>query len=258
MKQFFKFMFASFAGTLLTLLLILFLVIGMISSLVSMAEKEDVSIKPHTVLVINFDKPILDRAPNNPLEGFDFSAFKANQPLGMDDILKNIEKAATDPNIDGIYLDLSEISAGGANLVEIRTKLNAFKASGKFIISYSEAYSQSSYYLASLSNEIYLNPKGMLMFKGLNAQIVFLKNMLDKLEIEPQIIRGPNNKFKSAVEPLMLDKMSEANREQGVVLDRDEFVTMMDDYYTKRGWDLKTAIPETATLEKLDLAFVGI
>jgi len=214
MKQFFKFMFASFAGTLLTLLLILFLVIGMISSLVSMAEKEDVSIKPHTVLVINFDKPILDRAPNNPLEGFDFSAFKANQPLGMDDILKNIEKAATDPNIDGIYLDLSEISAGGANLVEIRTKLNAFKASGKFIISYSEAYSQSSYYLASLSNEIYLNPKGMLMFKGLNAQIVFLKNMLDKLEIEPQIIRGPNNKFKSAVEPLMLDKMSEANREQ--------------------------------------------
>ncbi len=214
MKQFFKFMLASFAGTLLTLLVILFIIIGMVSSLISMSEKEEIELKPNTVLLIKFDTPIADRSPNNPFESFDFSNFKSNQPSGLDDVLKNIEKAATDPNIAGIYLDLSEIASGMANLEEIRAKLMKFKESGKFIMSYSEGYSQASYYLASLSDEIYLNPEGMMLFKGLSAQLTFLKNMLEKLEIEAQIIRGPDNKFKSAVEPLMYDKMSEANREQ--------------------------------------------
>lgn len=214
MKQFFKFMLASVAGTLLTLLLIMFIMIGMIASLVSMAEKEEVTLKQNTILVARFDTPVLDRAPKNPFEGFDFSTFKSNQPMGLDDILKNIEKAATDPNIAGIYLDLSEVSAGMANTEEIRAKLVEFKESGKFIISYSEGYSQASYYLASVADEIYLNPEGMLMFKGMSAQLMFLKNMLEKIEVQPQIIRGPDNKFKSAVEPLMYDKMSDANREQ--------------------------------------------
>lgn len=214
MKQFFKFMFASFAGTLLTLIVLLFLMIGMVSALVSMADKEQVKLKPNSILVADFKTPVLDRGTKNPFENFDFSNFKSNNPIGLNDILANIEKASKDPNISGIYLDLSGINSGMANLEEIRTKLVEFKESGKFILSYSEGYSQASYYLASVSDEIYLNPEGMIMFKGLSAQLVFLKNMLEKLEIETQIIRGPNNKFKSAVEPLMLDKMSEANREQ--------------------------------------------
>jgi protease-4 len=214
MKEFFKFMFASLLGTLLTLLLLLFIFIGMISALVSMADNEQVKLKTNTLLTIKFDQPIVDRSSNNPLENFNFMSFKAENTLGLNDILKNIEKAAIDPNISGIYMDLSSMNVGMANLEEIRLKLLKFKESGKFIISYSEDYSQATYYLASLSNEIYLNPEGVVMFKGLSSQLAFIKNMLEKLEIEPQIIRGPNNKFKSAVEPLMYDKMSEANREQ--------------------------------------------
>ncbi|MDP2237629.1 MAG: signal peptide peptidase SppA [Bacteroidales bacterium] len=214
MKQFFKFMFASFAGTLLTLFVLLFIMIGMFSALISMAEKEQVKLKTNTVLVASFETPVVDRTTKNPFENFDFMSFKSNNPIGLNDILKNIEKAADDPNIAGIYLDLSELNTGMANMEEIREKLVAFKESGKFIISYSEGYSQASYYLASVSDEIYLNPDGMIMFKGLYTQIAFIKNMLAKIEVEPQIIRGPDNKFKSAVEPLMYEKMSEANREQ--------------------------------------------
>lgn len=214
MKQFFKFMFASVAGTLLTLILFLFLVVGLVASLISKAEKDEVSVKENTVLVAKFDTPILDRSLTNPFEGFDFSSFKSNRPLGLNDVLNNIEKAAADPNIDGIYLELSEINAGMGNLEEVRNKLMEFKESDKFIISYAEYYSQSAYYLATVADQIYLNPDGMLMFKGLYSQLAFLKNMLEKIEVEPQIIRGRDNKYKSAVEPLMLEKMSEANREQ--------------------------------------------
>ncbi len=215
MKQFFKFMFASFLGTLLTLLVLLFIMVGTISALVSMADNDQVKLKEKTILVADFDKPILDRSPNNPFENFDFANFKPIQMLGLDDILKNIEKAASDPNIEGIYLDLSEISAGMATVQEIRHKLLEFKASGKFIVAYSEAYSQGAYYLASVADQIYLNPpEGAVLYKGLMSQIAFLKGTLEKLEVEAQIIRGPNNKFKSAVEPLMYDQMSEANREQ--------------------------------------------
>jgi protease IV len=214
MRQFFKFMLASVAGTLLTLLLLFFVMIGMIASIVAMADKEEVKVKQNSLLVAKFNTPIVDRAPNNPFEGFNFSSFKSNRPIGLNEVLKNIEKAATDPNIDGIYLELSEVSAGMGNLEEVRNKLVEFKESGKFIISYAEYYSQSAYYLASVSDEIYLNPDGMFMFKGLYSQLVFLKNMLNKIEVEPQIIRGRDNKYKSAVEPLMNEKMSEANREQ--------------------------------------------
>ncbi len=137
-------MFASVAGTLLTLMLLLFLAIGLISSLVSMAEKEEVELKENTVLVAKFDTPIVDRTIQNPFEGFDFASFKSNRPLGLNDILKNIEKAAADPKIDGIYLDLSEVNAGMGKIQEIRDKMLEFKASGKFIIAYGENFGQSA------------------------------------------------------------------------------------------------------------------
>lgn len=214
MKQFFKFLLASFTGTILSLLFLLFAFAGLISALVSSAEKQAVKVKENSVLFITFDAPVSDRTSKDPFQNFDFMSFKPTQSIGMNDILKNIDKASTDPNIVGIYMELKNVEAGMANLEEIREKLLKFKESGKFIVSYGETYSQSAYYLASVSDEIYMNPDGGLMFKGMIAQLTFLKNMLGKLEVEPQIIRGPNNKYKSAVEPLMLDKMSEANREQ--------------------------------------------
>ncbi len=218
MKQFFKFMFASFAGTLLTLILIMLLFAGMVASISKMAEKEKIKTKPHTVLHIAWKAPILDRTPQNPFENFDFATMKPVRTLGLNDILKDIDKAAKDPNVEGIFLDMETIPAGMATTEEIYNKLKAFKKTGKFIISYANSYDQKAYYLASLSDKIYLNPEGLVLFKGLSAQIMFLKNLLDKLDIKTQVIRGPDNKYKSAVEPLLYDKMSAANREQLTVL----------------------------------------
>jgi protease-4 len=214
MKQFFKFLIASFTGTILSLLFLLFVFVGMLSVLISSAEKQAVKVKENSVLYINFDAPISERTSKNPFQNIDFMSFKPSESIGMNDILRNIGKATTDPNIAGIYMELSSVNAGMANLEEIREKLLKFKESGKFIISYGESYSQSAYFLASVSDKVYMNPDGLLMFNGMLVQLTFLKNMLGKLEIEPQIIRGPNNKYKSAVEPLMLEKMSESNREQ--------------------------------------------
>ncbi len=214
MKQFFKFMFASFAGTLLTVILILLLFAGMVASITSMAQKQIIKTKPHTVLYIAWKATIRDRTPQNPFENFDFNTMKPNRALGLNDILKDIGKAAKDPNVDGIFLNMGYIPAGIATTEEIYNKLKDFKKSGKFIVSYANNYDQKAYYLASLSNKIYLNPEGVVFFKGLSAQVMFLKNLLDKLDIKAQVIRGPNNKYKSAVEPLLFDKMSAANRQQ--------------------------------------------
>lgn len=214
MKDFFKFLFASFLGTLLSILILAMFFIGFIAGIVALTENKEVEVSEHSILHINWNTPIVERTSNNPLEEFDFASGQSNKPVGLNDIIKNIDKAIKDPKIEGIFLDIENIDAGSGTLMEIRNKLVEFKESGKFIISYANGYSQGAYYLASLSDEIYMNPEGMMMFKGLNAQVVFLKGMLDKLEIDMQIVRGPNNKFKSAVEPLMLEKMSEANREQ--------------------------------------------
>jgi protease IV len=212
MKQFFKFMFASMLGFFLTFVLILILFIGIIASAISFSGKETVTVPEKTILVLKFDEPVNDRSPSNPFSGFDFANFKTHKNIGLNEVLHLLRKAADDSKISGIMLDLDQLQAGSATTEEIRNGLLEFKKSGKFIYSYSEGYSQKAYYLASVSDKIFLNPAGSLDFKGLSGQVMFLKGLLNKLEIEPQIIR--HGKFKSAVEPLILDKMSEANREQ--------------------------------------------
>lgn len=214
MKQFFKFMFATIVGLFISFALIFFIFIGIIGAMVSSASDTDkiVTVKENSVLHLKFDKEIKDRASNNPLENFNFQTFESNKNLGLNEILNNIKKAKEDDRIKGIYLDLSSINTGLASLEEIRASLNDFKASGKWIISYSEIYTQGSYYLASVADKIYLNPAGIVELRGLASQLMFFKNALEKLDIEVQIIR--HGKFKSAVEPFILEKMSASNREQ--------------------------------------------
>ncbi len=212
MKDFFKFMFASMLGIFLMSIIIFFIFLGMITSFASMMEKEKIEVAENTLLVMKLNTTIIDRTPSDPLAGFDFQTMKANQPLGLNDILKNLDKAARDENIKGIYLNLTGIQAGSATILEIRNALVKFKESGKFIVSYSEAYSQGSYFLATTADKIYLNPEGGMDFHGLAAELMFFKGTLKKLDADMQIIR--HGKFKSAVEPFMLDKMSPENREQ--------------------------------------------
>lgn len=214
MKQFFKFMFASMLGFLLSGILLIVIFIALVSSAISNAGKEEdeVSVKENSVLHIEFGQEIVDRASKNPLENFDFMSFKPNEITGLDKILENLEKAASDTKIKGIFLDITNVPAGIATVEEIRNALIEFKKSKKFIVAYSEIYTQKTYYLTSVADKIYLNPQGAIEIKGLGGEIMFYKGALEKLEIEPQIIR--HGKFKSAVEPYMLDKMSDANREQ--------------------------------------------
>lgn len=211
MKSFFKYLLASVLGVLVAGFLMFFIVIGGITAMVS-SQDEPVKISSNTILHIELDQVIKDRSNNNPFENFNFGSFKPNMQLGLNDILKNIKKAKTDPNIKGIYLDFSFIPAGIATIEEIRNALIDFKESGKFIISYSENYTQPSYYLASVSDKVYMNPEGLLMFLGLRSEVMFFKEAMQKLGVEPQIIR--HGKFKSAVEPFMYNKMSEENRHQ--------------------------------------------
>lgn len=215
MKQFFKMMFASMIAMLVTFFIAMIIFIAVIGTLISSATsstEKKVDVKENSVLHLKFDYEIKDRTSNNPFENIDFSTFEAQENLGLDLILTNIEKAKTDDRIKGIYLDLTTLRTGMASLEEIRLALKDFKKSGKWIISYSEVYTQGTYYLASLSDKIYLNPAGLVEMRGLATQLMFFKNALEKLDVEMQIIR--HGKFKSAVEPFMLEKMSDSNREQ--------------------------------------------
>ena len=210
MKDFFKFMFASMLGFILTSIIIFFLFMGFFMALVAMTKSDDVAVDQKSILHLSLDYPITDRASKNPLMFYDFESFKLNP--GLNEILKNIEKAKKDDRIQGIFLDLGNIQAGLATTFEIRKALEKFKESGKFIYTYGSVIPQKSYYLATVSDKIFLNPEGYVEFRGYYGQTMFIKGLLEKLEIEPQIIR--HGKFKSAIEPLILDKMSEANKEQ--------------------------------------------
>jgi protease IV len=214
MKQFFKFMFASMLGTFLTLLVFFFLFIGIIASIAALSKESPTVVEANSILHLKLDQPIYDRSPNMPFEDFDFATFKSTKALGLTDLLKQINDAATDKNITGIYLELSSIQASLATISEIREAILKFKDSGKFVIAYSEIMTQGAYFLASAADNVYMNPEGFLDFKGMSASVMYFKGLIDKLDIDMQIIRGSNNKFKSAVEPFMLDKMSDANREQ--------------------------------------------
>ncbi len=211
MKNFLKYLFASILGVIVAFLIIFFISLGIISAIISSQDKP-LKIKPQSILMLKLDQPISDRKPSNPLAGINPASMGIETHIGLNEVLTNIKKASKDTNICGIYLELSVLQAGIASIDEIRTALLDFKKSGKFIISYADYYMQSTYYLASVSDKIYMNPVGVLNFDGLSSEILFFKKALEKLDIEPQIIR--HGKFKSAVEPLINDKMSEENRLQ--------------------------------------------
>ena len=216
--KFGKVVLAAFLGTLIALVINFFIKVGVVSSMISSLSKTEAetstTVKPNSVLYMKLDYEIPDRTMDNPFGNINFQTLETSDATGLNEILRNIENAKTDANIKGIYMELSSIPTSTATLQEIRDKLIEFKESGKFIVTYSESYSQSAYFMASIADKIFLNPEGALDLHGMSSQVMFYKHLLEKLDIEMQIVRGPNNRFKSAVEPYFLDKMSEANREQ--------------------------------------------
>ncbi|MFI5151086.1 MAG: signal peptide peptidase SppA [Bacteroidia bacterium] len=215
MKNFFTSLFGSLLGSLLAIILVLFIVAGLIGSFFSGIMKLESKTKTPlsaSVLCLKLDKKIPERTSKSPFDNFSFGSLSTEIPIGLNDILAELKEAKGDDHVKGIFLELSSVPAGSAMLEEIRNALLDFKKSKKFIISYGETYTQGAYYIASVSDKVYLHPAGLIEWKGLSAQIMFYKGLLDKLDVSVQIFR--HGKFKSAIEPFDLDKMSEANRLQ--------------------------------------------
>jgi protease-4 len=213
MKQFFKFMFASMLGTFLSLVAIMFISLMILFGLVySLKDNDRAKVEKNSVLEIRLDENIAEHGSDERFPKINPLSQTIETSLGLDQIVRAIENAATDENIRGIFLNLSGIETGIATVTEIRNALVEFKKSKKFITAYSEFYTQKAYYLASVSDKIYINPEGYLDFRGLRSIPMFYKGTLDKLEVEAQIIR--HGKYKSFAEPFFLDKMSRENREQ--------------------------------------------
>ena len=212
MKDFVKYMFASMVGFLLAMFVsFFFLFIVIMGFAISFGGKKTTEVPANSVLEITLDEGVMERGSEDPFD-LRFGTFAMRKPLGLDDILAALKTAAEDERITGVLLRLSDVNAGIGTLEEIRNGLLAFRASGKFVYAFSDAYTQPSYYLASVADKIYVHPQGMLIFHGLRAKMMFFKGTLEKLDIEPVVIR--HGRYKSAVEPYMLDRMSPENREQ--------------------------------------------
>ena len=196
----------------------LFLFFGLLFLLIlsiGIAASTTESIQPiseNAVLRLDLNRPIEERTLDDPLSRLPGFAL-ADVPVGLIELKQAIKAAKEDEKVKGIYLDAGLIAAGYATIEEIRNALIDFKESGKFVIAYSEIFTEAGYYLASVAHEIYMTPDyGLFELNGLSAGITFFKGTLDKLEIEPQIFRV--GEFKSAIEPFTRQQMSEENRLQ--------------------------------------------
>lgn len=209
MKQFFKFVLATVVGIILSTIIFILVLVGLIAG--ASADKT-AQVDANSLLHIEIKYPIAERTANNPLANLSFLGLDGDKSIGLKDILANIKKAKTDSNIKGILLDESYMLSGQATTEEIRNALIDFKKSGKFVIAYAEVYTKGFYYLASVADKVYINPKGIFEFDGFSSKTMFFKGALDKVGVEAQVIRVGT--FKSAVEPMVLTKMSDANRLQ--------------------------------------------
>lgn len=209
MKDFFKNVFATFVGlflfVLVTLLLGFVCIFGMVLSSESTTE-----IKNNSVLVINLSGPLNERTEENVITKF---VGKTANETSLEDVLSGIKKAKADKNIKGIYLEAGVFVPNSyAALQEIRDALIDFKKSNKWIVAYGDSYTQGTYYLASVANDVYLNPQGMLDWHGLSTQRIYLKDMLAKFGVKVQVSKVGT--YKSATEMFTGDKMSDADRQQ--------------------------------------------
>ena len=233
MKSFLKNILTTIIGIISSIIVMILLIIGFVAII---SSEDEVKVKENSILKIDLaNTSVVERSSENPFDGLSLSGDVAST-IELKQVLDNIEKAKLDDNIKVIYINTSYVSAGISQIEEIRNKLLEFKQTEKPIIAYSEVYNQAAYYLSSVANKVYLNPEGVVELKGLSAGFMFYKGLLEKLDIEVQIIR--HGKFKSAVEPFMLDKMSDANREQMQLLLNSFADNLFDSIASQRGMTL--------------------
>jgi protease-4 len=203
---------ATITGIIIASVLFFIVMLASFSAIVSSGNKP-VSISNNSILVLKAGVTIPDRGDQNPLAGIDLFNLTLSPAPGLNEILNNIEKASGDRKIKGILIENGLLPSGWATTEEIRNALLKFREKGKFVVSYSDyILTQECYYLATSADKIYINPGSMVDFKGLSSEVMFFKKALEKIGVDVQVTR--HGKFKGAVEPFILDKLSEDNRAQ--------------------------------------------
>lgn len=248
LKTFLAGLLAFVVGSVLSFFLWFILLIGIVAS---MGGSSPVIVPSESILKIDLAETVTDAPMTDPMAGFNFMTMNVKSQMPLYKALQSIDAAAADDRIKGIYLRLN--GAGGieslAVLEELRHALAEFKKSGKFIVSYNETYSQGAYYLASVADKIYLQPQGGMEWVGLASNGMFFKGLLDKLGVKAEVFRPTVCKYKSAVEPYILDKMSPANREQMQQLVDSMWKTLSETVAEARGIDYAALQRMTDRLE---------
>ena len=231
MKQFFKYVCATVVGIILVVVIITIL---SIMGLVGMASMGSVTanVKDNSVLVIQLEGSISERSEENPFGNLLGNAALTDQ--GLDDILKAIERAKSEPKVKGIYIESGTFAgAMPASLEAIRDALLDFKKEGKFIVAYGDLYTQGAYYLCSAADSVIVNPQGLIEWTGLSSTVTYYKDLLDKVGVDMQVVKVGT--YKSAVEPFLLSEMSDANREQIETYDNEIWSEMTKAVSKSRG-----------------------
>lgn len=228
MKQFLKYVLATVVGFVIVGLLMGFMSVLMLMGMAMGTSAP--SVEKNSVLVVNLDGVLSERAEDNPFTQFMGSS---NTSLGLDNILLAISQAKENENVKGIYLEAGNLSGPTpAMLQELRDALVDFKESGKFVLSYGDSYTQGTYYLCSVADSVVINPQGMLDWKGMAMQTVFFKDLLEKVGVKMQVFKVGT--YKSAVEPFISTEMSDANREQTTVFSSEIWDEMLADVSESR------------------------
>lgn len=214
-KTFLAGVLAFLVGSVLSLFFWLFM-FGMIAGMAASLGGGKTVVHPGTILKIDLAEEIVDSPSTDPFANIDWMSMTSSKQLSLIKALRAVEAAKNDDRIEGIYLRLNGGGgvSGSAELEELRAAVADFKQSGKFVVSYNEVYSQGQYYLASVADSIYLQPQGGMDWSGLSTTLMFYKGLFDKLDLKAEVFRPTVCKYKSAVEPYILTKMSDANREQ--------------------------------------------
>ena len=225
------------AGTVLIFIFVGALIGGLVGALSEMDEgmSGQIELDDANVLKVTLNAPIIERGGNDVPFSFSLGGgLEPNMQMGLNQILDAFHRAAGDDQIQGVLLNVDDVAVMPSMMEDLRQGLEVLKDSGKFVVAWSETMSQRALHFNSAADEVYLHPQGGMLLSGLRSQSMFYPGMFEKLGIDVTIVRGPNNKYKSAVEPFLRKNFSEANREQITALLEGFWWDMAHDVETSR------------------------
>ncbi|MDL2320309.1 signal peptide peptidase SppA [Alistipes sp. OttesenSCG-928-B03] len=252
LKTFLACLLAFFVVNFIMVIFVTMIFVGIAAGLSN--HNTPVAVTPNSVLLVDFAENVTDSPDRTPFKSLGLGSVAVNRSNSILEVLSAIDAAVYNHNIKGIYLNITGGEISTANIEEVRAAIERFKQSGKFVIAYSENYSQMAYYIASVADRVYIHPEGDIRWQGLSSQVMFYKGLLDKLGVKVEILR--HGTFKSAVEPFMLDRMSHENRMQLNTVLTSVWGSLLHDIGESRGIDpdalayyaseLKVRDPESA------------